>query len=83
MTDLDCRNRTLRGDATAVASAITIAAPPTARLPRWTMCQSFGRPSVLEYWHIGETKMRLRKASERICNGVNSLLMGKLPNLEV
>ena len=30
---------------TAVASTITSPAPPTARLPRWTRCQSLGKPS--------------------------------------
>ena len=33
---------------TAVASTITIPAPPTARLPKWTICQSFGMPSSAE-----------------------------------
>src|SRR5690348_3606842 len=51
---------------------MTRAAPPTARLPRWTKCQSFGRPSSLEYWHIGETAIRLRSSSERMANGENS-----------
>src|SRR5262245_8344719 len=51
--------------ATAVASVITSAAPPTARLPRWTTCQSFENPSTLEYSHIGETTMRLESVSER------------------
>ena len=51
---------------TAVASVITAAAPPTAREPRWTMCQSFAKPSTLEYSHIGETTMRLRKTMLRI-----------------
>ena len=30
---------------TAVASTMTSAAPPTARLPRWTRCQSSAKPS--------------------------------------
>src|SRR5262252_7335170 len=51
--------------ATAVASVITSAAPPTARLPRWTRCQSLENPSTLEYSHIGETTMRLESVSER------------------
>src|SRR3977135_1114435 len=51
---------------TAVASVITSAAPPTARLPRCTRCQSFENPSTLEYSHIGETTMRLSSVSERI-----------------
>src|SRR5580658_5893409 len=42
---------------TAQASVKTREAPPTARLPRWTRCQSLAKPSVLEYWHMGETTM--------------------------
>ena len=34
---------------TAVASVNTSPAPPMARLPRWTRCQSLARPSTLEY----------------------------------
>src|SRR5690606_35604856 len=55
----------------AEASAITAAAPPTARLPRCTMCHSFGTPSWAEYWHIGETMMRLRKTRSRWVSGSN------------
>ncbi len=61
---------------TAVASTMTSPAPPTARLPRWTRCQSVGKPSLLEYWHIGETKMRLRNSTPRSARGLNSRLMG-------
>ena len=39
------------------------------------MCQSFGRPSRLEYWHIGETKTRLRNASPRRLKVENRLLI--------
>jgi hypothetical protein len=39
----------------AVASAITNAAPPTARLPRCTKCQSLAKPSCDEYSHMGDT----------------------------
>ncbi len=59
---------------TALASAITTAAPPTARLPRWTRCQSLGKPSVAEYWHIGDRTSRLRNSSERWRKGVNRWL---------
>ena len=45
------------------------AAPPMARLPKCTRCQSVGRPSLLEYWHIGETKTRFLKVSLRIWIG--------------
>ena len=61
---------------TAVASAITSPAPPTARLPRCTRCQSVGRPSRAEYWHIGETAMRLRSVTSRSRSGVKSALIG-------
>jgi hypothetical protein len=33
-------------------------------------------PFSEEYWHIGETKMRLGKVSERSANGVKSFDMG-------
>src|ERR1700712_4457930 len=54
---------------TAVASTTTSAAPPTARLPRWTRCQSLAIPSSALYWHIGETAMRLRNVTPRRVNG--------------
>ena len=50
---------------TAVASAITNPAPPTARDPKCTRCQSPTTPSVQLYWHIGETPMRLRIGTPR------------------
>jgi hypothetical protein len=36
------------------------------------MCHAFGRPSVLEYWHIGATKTRFRKLSSRRRRGLNN-----------
>src|SRR5690348_18490391 len=48
---------------TELASVNTSPAPPTARLPRCTRCQSVGTPPGEEYWHIGDTTMRLRNAS--------------------
>src|SRR6187402_3356598 len=57
---------------TAAASVRTAPAPPTARLPRWTMCQSLANPSRLEYSHIGETTMRLRSVTSRCCREENS-----------
>ena len=60
---------------TAVASIITRPAPPTARLPRWTRCQSLANPSTEEYWHMGETAMRLRKVTSRTVRGVNKLAL--------
>src|SRR3954471_17528522 len=56
---------------TAVASVITSAAPPTARLPRCTRCQSLAKPSSLEYSHMGETAMRLGRVMPRIVSGEN------------
>ncbi len=56
---------------TAVASAITRPAPPTARLPRCTRCQSFTVPSTAEYWHMGETTTRFGSTQSRIRKGAN------------
>jgi len=56
---------------TSVISVMTSPAPPTARLPRCTRCQSPGVPSSAEYWHIGDTTTRLASTSERRRNGVN------------
>ena len=56
---------------TATASVITMPAPPCANLPRWTRCQSFTRPSVAEYWHIGEITMRFLAVMLRIVIGWN------------
>src|SRR3954451_15026350 len=59
---------------TAVASVSTSPAPPRAKDPRWTRCQSFGRPSTEEYWHIGATNTRLRKVVPRRVRGSKSRL---------
>ena len=56
---------------TADASRITRPAPPCARLPRWTRCHSVAKPSSHEYWHMGETPMRLGNSSERSLRGEN------------
>src|SRR6266853_968458 len=50
---------------TAVASVNTSAAPPHARLPKCTRCQSLANPSRLEYMHIGETTMRCFSVNPR------------------
>ena len=50
---------------TADASTITSPAPPCARLPRCTRCQSVANPSCDEYWHIGETPIRFLNVIER------------------
>src|SRR6476469_726193 len=59
---------------TAVASLITRPAPPWAKAPRWTRCQSLGRPSWEEYWHMGETHTRLRNVVPRRVRGSKRLL---------
>src|SRR6266571_342509 len=56
---------------TSVISAMTSAAPPTAREPRFTRCQSFGVPSSAEYWHMGETTIRFDRSTSRSRKGVN------------
>ncbi len=63
---------------TAVASTMTRPAQPTARLPRCTRCQSVGMPSMLEYWHMGETKKRFLKVRSRNFKGENMRLMDNL-----
>src|SRR2546422_495733 len=61
---------------TAVASVMTSAAPPTAREPRCTRCQSLANPSSLEYWHIGETTMRWGSVRPREVNESNNVGIG-------
>ena len=56
---------------TSVISVITSPAPPMARLPRCTRCQSSGVPSSAEYWHMDETTTRFGSTSSRSRNGVN------------
>ena len=73
-----CRSGLIRPSGeTAVASVMTSPAPPTARLPRCTRCQSVGYPSRAEYWHIGETAMRLRSVVSRSRRGVKSALIAR------
>ena len=60
---------------TAVASMHSMPAPDSARLPRWIMCQAVAAPSSAEYWHIGETTMRLGSVRPRSANGLNRVLM--------
>lgn len=61
---------------TAVASVNTNPAPPTARLGRWTRCQSVTDPSAgEEYMHIGDTTMRFRSVTPRMSKGSRSRLM--------
>lgn len=58
---------------TAVASVKTTPAPPDAKDPRCTRCQSSASPSWLEYWHMGETPIRLRASTSRNLRGENSV----------
>src|SRR5712671_5387325 len=61
---------------TAVASTKTMPAPPCANLPRCTRCQSPTWPSSAEYWHIGETTMRLRASISRSLIFSNNIRFG-------
>src|ERR1700682_5018885 len=56
---------------TAVASIVNIPALDCSSWPQCTRCQSVAQPSTAEYWHIGETTMRLASASLRSLYGVN------------
>jgi len=57
---------------TAVASCIIKPAPPTARLPKCTKCQSFATPSTAEYWHMGEITNLLFSVTLFIVKGENN-----------
>jgi hypothetical protein len=56
---------------TAAASVKTRAAPPTARALRCAKCQSLAKPLSQEYWHIGETPIRLANVTSRTLNSLN------------
>ena len=61
---------------TAVASTMTSPAPPAARLPRCTRCQSLAKPFSAEYWHMGETAIRLRNVTPRSFSGLRRSTSG-------
>ena len=61
---------------TAVASTMISAAPPTARLPRCTRCQSLANPSSAMYWHMGDITIRLRNVIPRIFSGLSRSASG-------
>src|SRR5476651_402039 len=62
---------------TWVASTTTSAAPEFASMPRCMRCQSLAQPSSAEYWHIGETTMRLASSRPASLRGEKrALLMG-------
>ncbi len=47
---------------TSVISTVTMAAPVIASIIQCWRCQSEAEPSSAEYWHIGDTAMRLLKS---------------------
>lgn len=49
------------------------AEPPMARLPKCTRCQSFAKPSIAEYWHIGEIAILFLKMTLFISKVENNL----------
>src|SRR6266850_8296262 len=61
---------------TPVASTIMSPAPEQANWPRCMRCQSVMRPCSAEYWHIGDTTMRLGSVMPPSRIGVNSLGSG-------
>jgi len=63
---------------TELASVMTRPAPPIARLPRWTRCQSFAKPSMHEYSHMGETAIRLGRVRLRSLRGAKRWSVGWL-----
>ncbi len=64
---------------TAVASTITSATPPAARLPRWTRCQSSANPSLATYWHMGDITIRLRSVTPADRERAEEVDLGHLP----
>jgi hypothetical protein len=60
---------------TAIASVNTSAAPPIARVPKCTRCQSFAQPSSEEYWHIGDVTILFLNSMPFIRSGSNNFAM--------
>ena len=56
---------------TPQASSSTSDAPLVAMEDKWAMCQSVAAPCSEEYWHIGDTTMRLGNCSPRRASGWN------------
>src|SRR3982074_748604 len=56
---------------TAVASIVNMPALDSSSWPQCTMCQSVAQPSTAEYWHIGDTTMRLARGTLRSLKGEN------------
>src|SRR5580692_7641895 len=63
---------------TWVASMQNIAAPDSAIVFMWVKCQSLASPFSAEYWHIGDTMMRLGSVRSRKLIGENRALMGDI-----
>src|SRR5512134_1011378 len=61
---------------TPVFSTTNRPAPEQAKVPTCTVCQSVMEPSSAEYWHIGETTMRLGSVTPPSSIGVKSLGRG-------
>src|SRR5262245_6249736 len=62
---------------TAVASTTTRPARPRANCIRCCRCQSVALPSCAEYWHIGDTTIRLGNVSGPTLSGSNRLGTGR------
>src|SRR5512145_2078344 len=58
---------------TPVFSITNSPAPEQAKVPTCTVCQSVIEPSSAEYWHIGETTMRLGSVTPPSSMGAKSL----------
>ena len=65
---------------TAVASIVNIPAPDRSICPQWIRCQSVAQPSSAEYWHIGDTTMRLASARPRSAMGSNRCMRRSAEN---
>ncbi|CFO37406.1 Uncharacterised protein [Bordetella pertussis] len=57
---------------TAVASTITRPAPDRASCIRCCICHSLAWPSRAEYWHMGDTTIRLGSSRAPICKAENN-----------
>jgi hypothetical protein len=72
------------GADTAVASIVNRPALDCNICPQCTVCQSVAQPLTAEYWHIGDTTMRLARTSLRKLKGENSAEgMGKYELVEL
>src|SRR5664279_2523382 len=58
----------------AVASMVYMPAFDCRSWPPCTICQSVAQPSTAEYWHMGDTTMRLARVSSRRVRGENRVV---------